>query len=96
MWDVARTSPARDCCCERLVRAMSGTTTRARQRAPVRELLTVAASAEYLGVCERTIRRMIHAGELKAYRIRRRGMIRIARADLDDLLSQVKPGDVQP
>lgn len=75
---------------------MSGTTTRARRRAPVRELLTVAASAEYLGVCERTIRRMIHSGELKAYRIRRRGMIRIARADLDDLLSQVKPGDVQP
>ncbi|WP_222851173.1 helix-turn-helix domain-containing protein [Phytoactinopolyspora mesophila] len=71
------------------------TKTRTR-RAPVRELLSVTAAAEYLGVSKRTIRRMIHAGHLKAYRIRRRGMIRVTRTDLDDMLYEVKPGDVQP
>ncbi|AYY13849.1 DNA-binding protein [Actinobacteria bacterium YIM 96077] len=62
----------------------------------MRELFSVAASAEYLDVSERTIRRMINAGHLKAYRIRRRGMIRIARVDLDAVLYEVKPGEVQP
>ncbi|WP_083459895.1 helix-turn-helix domain-containing protein [Jiangella muralis] len=69
---------------------------RSPHRTPARELLSVATAAEYLEVSERTVHRMINSGELRAYRIRKRGMIRIARVDLEALLHEVKPGDVRP
>jgi excisionase family DNA binding protein len=53
--------------------------------------LTVKQSAQHLGCSERTIHRMIQAGELPAERIGR--MIRIKAADLEALGTEVNPPD---
>ncbi len=54
------------------------------------EYLTVAEAAERLRCCERTIRRAIDRGALRAGRLRganaARGSYRIRRVDLDDWL----------
>ena len=50
--------------------------------------LTLAQAAEILGVCTRTIRRRIAAGELPAYKIGRKA-IRIKIADLDRISQRI-------
>jgi len=50
--------------------------------------LTLAQAAEILGVCTRTIRRRISAGELPAYKIGRKA-IRIKIADLDRISQRI-------
>jgi excisionase family DNA binding protein len=50
-----------------------------------RQLITLSAAAEQLGVCTRTIRRWISEGELRAYRVGPR-ILRVDQADLDKLL----------
>lgn len=53
-----------------------------------RRWLSLAETAEHLQVTERTIRRMIAAGELPAYRLGKR-LLRIDAADVDALLRPV-------
>jgi excisionase family DNA binding protein len=54
------------------------------------------AAAE-AGVHPITIRRMIASGELPAYRVGRRGVFRIDRRDIDEvLITRVKPSEVRP
>ena len=55
-----------------------------RQRAAPMNFFTVAEVAERLEVSTRTVRRWIKSGQLVAHRIR--GVVRIARADLDAFL----------
>ncbi len=50
--------------------------------------LTLAQAAEILGVCTRTIRRRISAGDLPAYKIGRK-TIRIKIADLDRISQRI-------
>jgi excisionase family DNA binding protein len=61
------------------------------------EYLTVAEAAERLRCCERTIRRAIDRGALRAGRLRganaARGSYRIRRADLDAWLFSDDDGD---
>lgn len=54
-------------------------------------LVTVEAAANELGVCTRTVRNMIDAGELDAYRIRGRRCIRVARSSIEAALIPVGP-----
>ena len=56
------------------------------------EFLTVAQAAEELHVTERFIRKLIAAGDLRAVKVGAR-VVRIRRADLDDLL---RPARVVP
>lgn len=53
-----------------------------------REFLTIAEAAEVARCCERTVRRAIDAGELRAARLRgkqgSRGALRIRRADFEE------------
>jgi excisionase family DNA binding protein len=56
-----------------------------------RHWLSQAEAAEYLGITDRTIRRMIAAGELPAYRMGAR-LLRIDAADLDAVLRRVPAG----
>lgn len=49
---------------------------------------SLAEAAEYLGVNDRTIRRAISAGRLRAYRLNAR-QIRLRRQDLDGLLTRI-------
>jgi excisionase family DNA binding protein len=51
--------------------------------------LSLADSAEYLGVCERTVRRRIADGSLPAHRVRNSRLIRIDMRDLDALLTPI-------
>lgn len=53
-----------------------------------RRWLSQAEAAEYLGITDRTLRRMIAAGELPAYRLGPR-LLRIDAGDLDALLTPV-------
>ena len=55
--------------------------------------LTKTEAAEVLGISERSLHRMIAAGDLPAYRIGARA-IRIRRDDLDRLFTRVAPADV--
>ena len=48
-------------------------------------LLTVSQTAEYLKVCEKTVRRLIKANKLSAYRIGSRSL-RIKKSDIDKYL----------
>jgi excisionase family DNA binding protein len=49
--------------------------------------LSIKQSAEHLGLSDKTIRRKIAAGELKAYRVGKRAI----RVDRDSLLALEKP-----
>jgi len=51
-------------------------------------LLSLDAAAARLGVCTRTVRRAISAGELKAYRVRGKS-IRVKTSDVDALLTPI-------
>ena len=51
--------------------------------------LTVAQAAEELGCSERTIRRLIQRGDLKAVRLGSTSAIRIHRRDLQKILKPV-------
>lgn len=53
--------------------------------------LTPAAAGELVGCNERTIRRAIAAGELRAYRLGKRRSIRISEYDLHRWLKPVTP-----
>ncbi len=46
------------------------------------EIYTVAQTAEYLQVCEKTVRRLISAGKLVASRVGNRSL-RIKKSDID-------------
>jgi excisionase family DNA binding protein len=59
----------------------------ARTSAP-RKLETVASGAEYANVSQRTIRRWIAEGRLRAYRAGPR-LVRIDRAELDRLIRPI-------
>jgi excisionase family DNA binding protein len=50
------------------------------------KLLTVAEVATALSVCERTIRRWVDTGDLKAYRLNR--VVRISVSDLQSFLER--------
>lgn len=54
--------------------------------------LTIAQAAEHLGVCTRTVRRWIAAGDLPARRLGSK-MIRIRPSDLDKLGSPLRPSE---
>ena len=56
------------------------------KRAPRRELLSLSAAAAEAGRHRETVRRMIASGELPAYRVGRKGSIRIDRRDVDEVL----------
>lgn len=64
-----------------------------RRTQPKPRYRSIADSALYLGVHQRTVRRKVATGELKAYRFGERGDIRIDQADLDALLTPVAGGD---
>lgn len=51
--------------------------------------LTQAQAADEIGVTERTIRSYIARGELPACRVRGSRLVRINRADLDNLLTPI-------
>ena len=61
-----------------------------------RKWLSQEEAAEYLGVCDRSIRNYIARGQLPARRVRGSRLIRIDRADVDALLCPVPTagGDV--
>lgn len=54
---------------------------------PTRRWLSQAEAADYLGITDRTLRRMIAAGKLRAYRLGPR----LLRIDLDDLDALLRP-----
>ena len=63
------------------------------QDAPVeRLLLTKAEAAKVLGIHERTVQRLVAAGELPAVHVR--GATRIRKADLDAYVSGLDPNKV--
>lgn len=62
---------------------------------PVKDLLTLDAAAEVLGVSTATVRRRITDGSLRAYRTGKR-LIRIRVQDLDDLLREIPPAGRRP
>ncbi len=53
-----------------------------------RQLITISAAAEYLGVADKTIRRRISDGSLTAYRMGSR-LIRLDADEVDGLLRPV-------
>ncbi len=54
-------------------------------------LMTAQQVADYLVVTDRTVRRLVVKGQLRAYRLGRQ--IRFRRADVDALLAPVTTGD---
>lgn len=56
---------------------------------PPRRWLSQAEAAAYLDVDPRTIRNYISRGHLRGYRVRGERLVRIDRADLDDLLAPI-------
>lgn len=56
-----------------------------------RELVTLEAAADYLGVAPLTVRRRIASGALKAYRLGPR-IVRVDLADVDALLTPIPAG----
>ena len=66
-----------------------------RNRAPRRELLSVVDAASEAGCHPVTVVRMINSGQLPAYRVGRRGMIKIDRRDVEEILiRRVRPGEL--
>lgn len=61
---------------------------RVRTTHPGRRLVPIPAGAEYIGVCERTIRRYIAAGRLTGYRVGPK-LIRVDLNELDALLAPI-------
>lgn len=61
--------------------------------APSKNLVTLDAAAEYLGVAPLTLRRRIATGSLRAYRLGPR-IIRVDLSDVDALLRPVTSGDL--
>jgi excisionase family DNA binding protein len=63
-------------------------------RAPRRELISVAQAA-LEGDCHPvTVTRMIKDGRLPAYRVGRRGLLKVDRRDVEEILiRRVRPGD---
>ena len=57
-----------------------------RSNPPRSPLRTIAEAAEILNVSQRTVRRIIQSGELRAHRIR--GLIRISDADIAAYLAE--------
>lgn len=57
-------------------------------RSPRRDLIDVDTAAEYLGVCRRTVRRMIADGKLVGYRVGPR-LIRVDQAELDAIVQPI-------
>jgi excisionase family DNA binding protein len=55
---------------------------------PPRQLVTIAAAAEQLGICTRTIHRRIADGSLRVYRVGPR-LLRVDQTDLDKLIRPV-------
>ena len=53
-----------------------------------RRLVSVAAAAEVLGVCTKTVRRYIAGGQLNGYRLGAR-MIRVDLAEVESLLRAI-------
>ena len=53
---------------------------------PVTRFRTIAETAEILNVSQRTVRRLIQSGELRAHRIR--GLVRISDADIAAYLAE--------
>lgn len=53
-----------------------------------RRWVTQAEAAQYLGITDRTVRRLVASGELKAYRLGPR-LLRIDQADVDALLRPI-------
>lgn len=64
---------------------------RAAELSPARRWIDQRQAAEYLGITDRTLRRMIAAGDLPAYRLGPR-LLRIDVADLDALMRPVPAG----
>lgn len=64
---------------------------RAEELSPARRWVDQREAAEYLGITDRTLRRMIAAGDLPAYRLGPR-LLRLDLADLDKLLRPVPVG----
>lgn len=52
------------------------------------EILTIPQTAEYLQVCDKTIRRLISSKKLSASKIG--GSWRIKKSDIDDYLNETK------
>ena len=53
------------------------------------EILTVAQTAQYLQVCEKTVRRLIGSNKLTAFRVGEGNRsLRIKKSDIDDYLAQ--------
>lgn len=57
----------------------------------VNEIYTVAQTAQYLQVCEKTVRRLINANKLVASRVGNRSL-RIKKTDIDVYLAEHKTG----
>lgn len=64
---------------------------RAAELSPARRWIDQRQAAEYLGITDRTLRRMIAAGDLPAYRLGPR-LLRIDVGDLDALMRRVPAG----
>lgn len=64
---------------------------RAAELSPSRRWVDQRQAAEYLGITDRTLRRMIAAGDLPAYRLGKK-MLRVDMADLDALLRPIPAG----
>lgn len=64
---------------------------RAAELSPARRWIDQRQAAEYLGITDRTLRRMIAAGDLPAYRLGPR-LLRIDVGDLDALMRPVPVG----
>lgn len=58
---------------------------------PRRQLITIAAAADYLGCSTKTVRRYIAAGRLPAYRAGAR-FVRVDAAEVDALLRPIPVG----
>jgi excisionase family DNA binding protein len=56
------------------------------QKSDVATLLTTAQAAEYLAVSGETIRRWIENGSLPAKRVGLRGVYRVSKGDLDQMV----------
>ncbi|WP_082942950.1 helix-turn-helix domain-containing protein [Mycobacterium sp. 852002-40037_SCH5390672] len=63
---------------------------------PTRHWVSLYDAADELGCSIRHLRRLISAGELRAYRIGTHRMIRIDRADLDKVIQPVVPNGPVP
>ena len=74
--------------------ALSTSAPRAAAHPKKRRWLSQAEAADYLGITDRTLRRMIARSELPAYRLGPR-LLRIDAADLDALLRPVPAAGVE-